>query len=203
MGITGIGNARFKKISPFKTVITEIVSKQNFQMGLRIVCLGTLLMFGVVSCTIEPLFYLKHPNWFGSGGIDEDAMILRFWRIYSFWDPAFENPPTWLKVMCAIECLIWAPLYWFAFFALFYKQDKRHITFPFYGGYTTEVVLLEFSDLLLGLLYSTVLYFVMEMLENVPGTNWTMVLLVNAPWAVAPIYLVYHEMQTAKREKME
>lgn len=42
------------------------------------------------------------------------------------------------------------------------------------------------------LFYSTVVYFWLEFREARAGTNFSMVLLVNCPWSIAPLALYYY-----------
>ncbi len=136
-----------------------------------------LVAMGVIAWTLEPAFYVTHRRWWPSEqplSATEEA-VLSVWRLYTFFDPVFEDPPAWLVYMCWIEVLLFGPLYFVSAFAI--ARDawwRRHVVLPFAGA----------------LLYSTLLYYLLELSHPVPHTNAAVVLLVNAPWTLLPLLLV-------------
>lgn len=97
------------------------------------------------------------------------------WLFYNQWDPLFNIPPMWLRVMCTIEVFIFGPLYTLTAYGM-YKDTAwfAGLALPFAGA----------------LIYSTIVYFAMEIILNEPGTNITMVFVVNLPWTIIPMMLV-------------
>ena len=88
--------------------------------------------------------------------------------------------PLWLRILCAIEVFIFGPLYLICAYGLcFKKQWLAQIALPFCGA----------------LVYSTVVYFAMEVLDQVPGTNMALVFIVNIPWTIFPIILIGRVIQ--------
>jgi hypothetical protein len=105
------------------------------------------------------------------------AGIRDIWRIYAHWDPLFLTPPDWLKVLCTIEVFIFGPLY--VMIAIGLQSNAtwlKPIGYCFSGA----------------LVYSTIVYFTMEILESAQGTNFSLVFLVNCPWTFVPLLLIYH-----------
>lgn len=146
---------------------------------LRTVCIYCLWTMGIIAVTLEPAFYTSHRAWWPNERPLSwfESNVLSLWSLYTFFDPIFEQPPLWLRVMCWIEVLVFGPLYFVSAFALEHRKPwARSLILPFAGA----------------LLYSTLVYFSLELgSEAVPGTNDVVVVLVNAPWTVLPLLLVY------------
>ena len=144
--------------------------------GLRLWTVWTLVTMGVVAWTLEPAFYTSHPAWWaGAAGRPPtafEAVTLRVWRLYTRFDPVFEAPPAWLRAMCWAEVLLFGPLYFVTAWGLArWAAWARFVALPFAGA----------------LLYSTLLYFALELSSGgVPGTSTPVVLLVNLPWTLLP-----------------
>jgi hypothetical protein len=142
--------------------------------------ISTLVLFSFVALVFEPLYYFGC-NWSdvsdscdGSPyAIVRGAAVL--WRIYSKqWDPMFIDIPVWLRVMCAIEVGLFGPLYAVCAFGLWRRSEwLPPVAYLFSGA----------------LLYSTIVYFAMEVIELLPGTNLPMVFLINIPWSILPVVL--------------
>jgi hypothetical protein len=146
--------------------------------GLRLWMVRTLVAMGVIAWTLEPAFYTSHPAWWsgaaGRAPTAFEAATLRVWRVYTQYDPVFEAPPEWLVAMCWIEVLLFGPLYFAAAWAVARRPPwARAVLLPFAGA----------------LLYSTLLYYALELRAPVPGTSAAAVLLVNAPWTLVPLLL--------------
>mmetsp|Transcript_1215 Transcript_1215/g.1229 ORF Transcript_1215/g.1229 Transcript_1215/m.1229 type:complete len:91 (+) Transcript_1215:2-274(+) len=82
--------------------------------------------------------------------------------------------------MCSIEVFLFGPLYFVCAYGLQYKLKwLPYIALPFCGA----------------LFYSTIVYFAMELIEPLPGTNMIAVILVNIPWSILPILLSLRVLQ--------
>ena len=88
----------------------------------------------------------------------------------------FYNVPMWLRVMCSIEVFLFGPLYVLTAIGMAYETKWFvNLALPFSGA----------------LIYSTVVYFAMEIIENMPGTNLGFVFLINLPWTIVPMLLLH------------
>jgi hypothetical protein len=75
-----------------------------------------------------------------------------------------------------IEVFIFGPLYLIFAYGFYYNTWwLRDLALPFSGA----------------LIYSTIVYFAMEALEMVPGTNMAIVFAVNLPWTILPCLVLY------------
>lgn len=143
------------------------------------VLLGWYVLFGVVALTFEPAFYFGC-DWSArlcpaAQTSPVVATVRDAWMIYAHWDPLFFDVPLWLRVLCFIEVFVFGPLYLITAWGIFRRASwLPALALPFSGA----------------LVYSTVVYFAMEVLEAVPGTSMAMVLAVNLPWTVVPLVLM-------------
>lgn len=145
---------------------------------MRSFVVNSLFFFGFIAIIFEPLYYFGC-NWNLNSCFQSSSSVIRIvgsiWSIYCQWDPLFISPPLWLKVMCTIEVFIFGPLYLITAYGL--RNGKRWLS----------TVALPFAG---ALFYSTVVYFAVEYIENMPGTNMFMVILVNVPWTIVPVLLI-------------
>ena len=113
-------------------------------------------------------------------------LVRSIWLIYCRWDPMFYVVPMWLRVLCSIEVFLFGPLYAVVAFGIWTKAKwLTTVTLPFSGA----------------LVYSTIVYFAMEIIESLPGTNMPIVFAVNLPWTIVPIILMYRVLQEPKAKK--
>merc|ERR1711916_187373 len=148
--------------------------------AMRRLLASSLVFFGLVATIFEPLFYASHPQWW-SGEPVAQWMTHLWQRLYiTPFDPIFDNPPLWLRVMCWIEVLVFGPLYLVSAYLL--RVNHR----------LQSVVVMPFAG---ALLYSTLLYFFLEFWDPVPGTHTAGVLLINCPWIVLPVALFVQQAQ--------
>ena len=147
-------------------------------------------MFGFTALIFEPLYYFGcHWNLHQCALSNYEILHLvgKVWAIYTQWDPLFIMPPLWLKILCTIECFMFGPLYIATAYGI--QNDSNWLSFvalPFCGA----------------LIYSTIVYFAMEVLDPLPGTNMAMVFLINIPWTIVPMLLIGHisvEVLTCKQ----
>jgi hypothetical protein len=143
------------------------------------VLIHTFYLFGFVALIFEPLYYFGC-DWELAKCQQSSSKIVQIvgqiWSIYCQWDPLFINLPLWLRVLCSIEVFIFGPCYILAAYGYQYKCTwHSYLISPFCGA----------------LIYSTIVYFAMEWIEFVPGTNMYMVFIVNIPWTIFPIILIY------------
>ena len=144
------------------------------------ILLTTLWLFAAVALVFEPLYYFGC-NWTDVNNSCDSSSIAAVrgaaiaWRIYSNqWDPMFIHIPIWLRVMCAIEVLCFGPLYAICAVGLQYRSAWLPLVAYAFSG---------------ALFYSTIVYFAMEYIENIPGTNLCMVFVINIPWSILPVVL--------------
>lgn len=148
--------------------------------GLDVFIFAWYCLFGFVAMVFEPLYYFGC-NWDGiSCPLAAEYPIIGhirdIWAIYNQFDPMFFNVPKWLQVMCMIEVFIFGPLYLIFAYGFYNKTWwLRDFALPFSGA----------------LIYSTIVYFAMEALEMVPGTNMAVVFAVNLPWTILPCLVLY------------
>lgn len=155
-------------------------------------------LFCFVALIFEPLYYFGC-NWnYSNCNIDSNSsssssssstptllsslilFVSKIWFYYIQWDPLFDKIPLWLQVMCSIEVFIFGPLYGICAYGLQYKLKwLPYIALPFCGA----------------LFYSTIVYFAMEFIDPLPGTNMIAVILVNIPWSIFPILLGIRVLQ--------
>ncbi len=140
---------------------------------------GVFYLFGFVALIFEPLYYFGC-NWDLNLCPTSRYMVVQLvgeiWKIYCKWDPLFIAPPLWLRVLCTIEVVLFGPLYIICAYGI--QKNKKWLSlvaFPFCGA----------------LVYGTIVYFAMEVLDPLPGTNMVMVFIVNIPWTIFPIILMY------------
>lgn len=133
---------------------------------------------------LELPFYATHNGWTGKGDTQVPSLLESVWQIYFKWDPIFAQPPAWLWLMCWIEVCVFGPLYVASAYVIWKGRQRQR-----------DWILLPFSG---ALLYSTVVYFGMEFLEPVSGTNLVVVVLVNIPWSILPIAVFYHRFFSSK-----
>lgn len=144
-------------------------------------------VFAFTALVFEPLYYFgcawdgwSCPTSLSSsfhGSIMKNVHAI--WKIYCQFDPLFYSPPLWLRVLCSIEVFLFGPLYCVIVYGLLYKLKWVAPLAFFFSG---------------ALIYSTIVYFLMEYYENVPNTNFVAVFLINCPWTFVPMVLIYHQL---------
>jgi hypothetical protein len=144
------------------------------------VLIGWYVLFGVVALSFEPAYYFGC-EWSGllcPAAAKSPVMrgIRDLWMIYAHWDPLFLEVPLWLRVLCSIEVFVFGPLYLITAWGILRRASwLKALALPFSGA----------------LVYSTGVYFTMELLEAMPGTNMLMVFAVNLPWTIVPLMLMW------------
>lgn len=132
--------------------------------------------------------------------------IAQVWAVYGAWDPLFLVVPVYLRVMCVIEVVIFGPCYALCAMALTELgcKDCCPIRRSCIDDAETSAKRVWWRTMLLylglpfcgALVYSTVVYFAMEWIEGTAATatgfNLWMVFVVNIPWTIVPVLLVYH-----------
>lgn len=141
-------------------------------------------LFAFVALFFEPLYYFGC-SWDGVNcPAAATSPLISYtkdlWMIYAQWDPMFLIVPLWLRVLCSIEVFLFGPLYLAVAVGMVKDADWL---FP---------LSLVFNG---ALIYSTIVYFTMEYIEFLPGTNLVMVFLVNIPWTIVPILSVWRTVQ--------
>lgn len=100
-----------------------------------------------------------------------------YWYASSF-DPLFLDTPLWLRIMCGIDAFVFGPFYLVLVYALVSGKEWIRVPALLYGA---------------AIIYSTLVYFGYEVLdpENRARANLTAVFLVNIPFTLVPLLLVW------------
>jgi hypothetical protein len=138
---------------------------------------GLILLYAVFTLTsllFEP--YIAFDAALSAHNFDPIRFL---WRFYArHWDPLFENAPGYLRIMCGMDIFLFGTFHALATYSLI--QGKRWlwpIPVALYAGAIT---------------YSVVLYFIDEFVSNLPGTNFSMVIVLNVAYGLVPwVHLWY------------
>jgi len=108
-----------------------------------------------------------------------DTLVGKLWFFYaSSFDPVFLNLPLWLRLVCSLDTLLFAPFYAFSLRAFCTGQQESVwymlLALPFSGA----------------LIYSTVVYFGYELLAEAHRASLFWVFVINLPWTLAPFALI-------------
>jgi hypothetical protein len=98
----------------------------------------------------------------------------RAWNWYARFDPIFYDPPLFLKWMCGIDGFVFGPFYLVLLYAFVRRREWIRAPGLAYVG---------------TIVYSTIVYFLVEFLDPVPGTDLGMVFWINIPYAIVPLWL--------------
>lgn len=109
----------------------------------------------------------------------QETITGRMWLFYAkTFDPVFLNLPFWLRIVCSMDTLVFGPFYFASVLAFSRGQQEsrwyRALALPIAGA----------------LIYSTVLYYVYEVLAEAHRARLGWVFLINAPWTFAPLLLI-------------
>jgi len=147
-------------------------------------------IFGFTALVFEPLYYFGCDWNFHTCTHELTWPIIRMaksiWEIYCEWDPMFYNIPDWLRVLSCIEVFVFGPLYGLCAYGLWNPTHTGSPTHS-YAPWLPWVAL-PFCG---ALLYSTMVYFAMEVLYPMEGTNLSLVFAINLPWSIGPVVLAY------------
>lgn len=101
----------------------------------------------------------------------------RLWYFYAArWDPIFLATPLFLKVMCAIDAFVFGPFYLVLIYA--FVRRRNWIRIP---------ALIFVS----AIVYSTIVYFAVELIGESHRADMLMVVLINVPYTIVPLWLAY------------
>jgi hypothetical protein len=99
----------------------------------------------------------------------------RLWYFYAkSWDPLFLDPPLFLRVMCAIDMFLFGPFYLVLIYA--FVKRKNWIRVP--GLLFVAAIV-----------YSTIVYFAVELIGEAGRANLFWVVVVNIPYTLVPLWL--------------
>jgi hypothetical protein len=98
----------------------------------------------------------------------------RAWNWYARFDPIFYDPPLFLKIMCGVDGFLFGPFYLVLLYA--FARRREWIRAPGLAYVGTIV-------------YSTIVYFLVEFLDPVPGTDLAVVFWINIPYTIVPLWL--------------
>ena len=128
-------------------------------------------LFAFTSLVMEPYFV------FGLGFHRPGDPFAAGWRFYAeSWDPIFLYPPLALRLICGIDLFVFGPFYLVAIWA--FVRQRTWIRVP---------GLLYVS----AMIYSMVVYFGIEFIEERERANLLMVVLVNVPYPIVAMLLGY------------
>jgi hypothetical protein len=126
-------------------------------------------LFAFTSLVMEPYFVfgdLAHPH----------DLLSRGWRWYAQFDPAFLDRPLWLRIVCAIDMFVFGPFYLISIYAFWRARNWIRIPFLVMAGV---------------IFYSTVVYFLWEIVGESGRANIPVVIAVNIPYSIIPILAGY------------
>ena len=97
----------------------------------------------------------------------------RIWYWYaSSFDPIFLDTPLWLRVMCAIDAFVFGPFYLVLIYA--FVRRREWIRLPALC-YVSAIV------------YSTVVYFAVELIAEAGRADLLWVVVINIPYTLVPL----------------
>ena len=129
-------------------------------------------VFAVTSLVFEP-YVVFGQDFAACARLDP---VCHTWAWYNTFDPIFEkeNLPFFLRLMCAVDMAVFGPMYLVLIRAFVRKDD--HIRLP---GLCFVAAIV----------YSTVIYFGVELVEEAHRANLAVVVLVNIPYTIVPLLL--------------
>ena len=105
----------------------------------------------------------------------------RLWHFYAArWDPLFLDTPLYLKVMCGIDGFLFGPFYLVLIYAFARSRDWIRVPALLFVA---------------AIVYSTLVYFAVELLGEARRADLLMVVLVNVPYTIVPLLLAYRVRQ--------
>ena len=138
---------------------------------LDVVLVGFFCLFAFTSLVME--MYVV----FGVDLRSARDPMARAWHFYAAsWDPIFLDTPLWLRVMCGIDAFVFGPFYVVLIYA--FVRGRDWIRLP----------ALVFVS---AIVYSTLVYFGVELLGEGARANLPMVVLVNVPYTLVPLLLAW------------
>ena len=124
-------------------------------------------LFAFTSLVMEPYFVL--------GALDRADPFAAGWRLYAnAWDPIFLRAPTFLRLQCAIDWLLFGPFYVAAIVA--FARRREWIRLP---------ALLFVA----AMSYSLLLYFGVELIDERGRADLPVVIGVNIPYGIVAALL--------------
>lgn len=126
-------------------------------------------LFAFTSLVMEPYFVfgdIVHPR----------DLLARGWHWYAQFDPAFFDRPRYLRIACAIDLFVFGPFYLISIYAFWRAENWIRIPFLIFAG---------------AVFYSTVLYFLYEIVGESGRANMIVVFVVNIPYAIIPLLGAY------------
>jgi emopamil binding protein len=126
-------------------------------------------LFAFTSLVMEPYFVfgdIAHPR----------DLFARGWHWYAQFDPVFLDRPLYLRIVCAIDLFVFGPFYLLSIYAFWRQRDWIRIPFFIFAGI---------------IFYSTVVYFLYELVGESARANIPVVIAVNIPYSIIPILAAY------------
>jgi hypothetical protein len=101
----------------------------------------------------------------------------RAWYFYArTWDPLFLEQPVYMRVLTGIDEWIYGPMHLVLIHAFLHRRGWIRLPALLYCG---------------AIIYSTVVYFLVEFLGEAHRANLAMVTIVNIPYTIVPCLLVW------------
>jgi EXPERA (EXPanded EBP superfamily) len=117
-------------------------------------------------------------HWIKSFAVPQSGayeLVGSLWRWYNQFDPLFFDTPDWLRLMCAFDMVGFGA----AYVAMLYGFSKR-------AEWLRPLAIVYSS----AIIYSCIIYFLYEFAFAPAGTNLVVVVLVNAPYLIVPLWLL-------------
>ena len=148
-------------------------------------CAGTLRVvdYGLICCmvafAITSLVYEPYITFNVDLRAAEQSYdpVARSWRWYAAsFDPIFLDTPLWLRVMCTIDFVLFGPMYLVLLYGFIRTREwVREIGIAFASA----------------LLYSTIVYFAVECIQERARADLLMVFVINIPYSIFPAVLLH------------
>lgn len=131
---------------------------------------GAFCVFAFTSIFMEP--YIA----FGVDLAHATDPLGRLWHFYANnWDPLFLDHPFYMRVMTGIDEWVYGPMYIVLIYAFVKRRNWIRTPALLYCG---------------AIIYSTLVYFLVEILSQRDRANLVMVVIVNVPYTIIPCLLV-------------
>jgi hypothetical protein len=136
-----------------------------------------LALFAFTSFAMEP-YIMLHTDL-----ANATDPLGRAWYFYArSWDPLFLDPPFYMRVMTGIDACIYGPTYLVLIYAILRRRAWIRAPALLYCG---------------AILYSTLVYFLVEFLTEAHRANLLMVVVVNVPYTIIPCVLAWRMWPSA------
>lgn len=138
------------------------------------------LVAAITSLFFEPVVMVGYPLSPGVPGVTGAL----WWWYASHFDPLFLQTPGFMQMMCWVDFAVFGPLN-FLLSAYLFRDEG-------WFGTAARRMAWVFPPFAGAVAYSTLIYFLVEFQMALPGTNFPVVVLINAPYLLAPLALLWY-----------